>query len=167
MNKKLKNQLVEWTENNTDYMVNETYTFSDWNPNEKVLQVFKKRVKPIKPKTYTNEDGKECYVQMRDCVSDTHHIVLQVYPKRKYYNIKDHRVFSKYSDGGWMGGFKSGLTFDELIETITDETSGVDWREMIKVVGGLSGYEGLDGRWYYRMENGETLTTKMLKEMVL
>jgi hypothetical protein len=162
MKKELKNKLVKWTENNTDYMVNETYSFSDLNPNEKVLQVYKKRVNPIKPKPIKGK-----YVNVRGCISDTHHIVLEVYPKRKYYNIKDYRVFSEYSDGGWYGGFKSGLTFDELIETITDETCGVDWREMVKVVGGLSGEQDNDGKWYYKMDNGETLTDKVLKEIVL
>ena len=124
MNKELKNKLINWTENNTDYMVNETETFSDYNPSQKVLQVWKKRVNPFQPKPIKSEDGKQQYFRMIDRVCDTHHLVITVFPKRKYYDVGDSRMFSNNKT--------RGLTFSELIETITDESCGYDKWEYIK-----------------------------------
>mgnify|MGYP001173142012 FL=1 len=127
---KLKNKLINWTKHNTDYIVEETYTFNDWNPLEEVLQVWKRRVNP------KTKVGKT-YSFNRIC--DTHYLVLQVFPKTKYYDVLDGRLFNpNFNNGNGIQSFTKGLTFDELIETITDDSCGYDWREIGHLTKGVS-----------------------------
>ena len=158
MNKELKNKLVKWTDSNTDYMVNETETFSDWNPTQKVLQVWKKRVNPIQPTPIKGKDGKQQYFRLIDRICDTHHFVMSVFPKRKYYDVGDNRLFSDSKT--------RGLTFSELIETIIDESCGYDMWEYTKKYGTL-GMKIDKKHLVYLFENKEELTLENTKGMKL
>tara|TARA_B100000315_G_C14539919_1_gene570364 strand:- start:533 stop:1018 length:486 start_codon:yes stop_codon:yes gene_type:complete len=154
----LIDKLSDWCDNQSDYKIVQTQTFSDYNPSEKVWLVYKKRKNPLNQIKDINTNSKSVIIGIIDRVSDTHHLVLQVFPLRKKYNVIDRRIFTNQKT--------LGLTFDELITSITDESCGYEMFELTKVMGGIQSGCDDNGKWYHYKE-GELLTEETMKGVIL
>ena len=151
-NNPLTIKLKEWIDGQSDYEMRIEYDYSDFSDGGKHIQIWKKRVHP-KPKN-------ERFV--RNCIIDTHYYVITVHTQRKLYNIGDNRMFSEY--------VTVGLTFEELIKSITDDSCGYDYTLIVgKFDGGLrmsitpNGMKPKMG--FY--SNGKRLTKENMKGTVL
>jgi hypothetical protein len=154
----LTDKLKDWCDNQSDYLMSTTRNFSDFgNPNEKILLVYKKRKNPITK--IIDMMGKTHIVGIRGNVSDTHYLILQVHPMRKKYNVTDRRIFSNQKT--------LGLTFDELITSITDESCGYDMFELTKVMGRIQSGCDDNGKWFHYNNNNELLTKESMEGVIL
>jgi|APSaa5957512535_1039671.scaffolds.fasta_scaffold18009_5 hypothetical protein len=161
----LTTKLKEWIDNQSDYRMELDYNYSDFSSNEdKEIQIFKKRVFPKRkhPKygyvvMMRDENG-----ELKPVIGDTHYFVLRVYPQRKFYNVLDNRMFSENET--------VGLTFKELIKTITDESCGYDYTQVLeKFDGGVQmgiNPNGMKPKLMFS-HNGKTLTKENMKGMVV
>ena len=151
-NKTATTKLTNWIDGQSDYEMTIETDFSDWGDGGEYIMIWKKRVHP-KPKNLRF---------VRNCMIDTHYYVIRVYPKRKLYNIGDNRMFSKYKT--------IGLTFNELIESITDESCGYDYTLIVgngKVDSSFEIFtDGTKPKWIF-YQNGKALTNENMIGTVL